>query len=259
MAIKIGACGSIDSILSAQRAGYAYLETAFQNIAKMSDEEFETAKSIVDSADIKVEACNGYFSPDITLIGDDIDFDFIEKYSRKGFERTKKLGCQVVVIGSGKARNIPENVPFEKGFKQFAKVVVFCADIAKDYGISVVVEPLNRKETNLINTVFDGLELCKKANNDNVKALADFYHVFMNDEGLDGILAAKGMLVHTHLARPNEDRRTPKAEDEQTLRLWANALKEIGYNGRISLECVFESDYEADLKTVRKIMTVFED
>lgn len=259
MSIKIGACGDISTISSAERAGYAYLEYSFQNLAKMNDEEFAKAESYLNDVNIKVEACNGYFSPDIALIGDNVDFEFIEQYSRRGMERAKKLGCEVVVIGSGKARNIPDNIPFEKGFEQFAKVVCLCADIAKEYGISVVVEPLNVNETNLINTVADGLELCKAANNENVKALADFYHVFMNNEGLDGVYAAGKQLAHTHLARPNENRRTPKAEDKETLALWAKALKDIGYSGRLSLECIFESDYEADLKNAREFMKVFED
>ncbi len=259
MGIKVGVCGDISSIAVAERAGYAYLECAFQLFAKMSDEEFEKALKHLEGVNIRVEACNGYFSPDIALIGDKIDFKFIEEYSRRGMERVKKLGCKVVVIGSGGARRIPDGVSFEDGFNQFAKVVSFCADIAKEYDIEIVVEPLNTRETNLINTVADGLEFCKMVNNENVKALADFYHVFMNGESLDALLNSNGLLAHTHLARDNEDRRTPKAENIDTCKAWADALKKIGYNGRISLECIFESDYEADIKRAREIMKVFED
>lgn len=259
MGIRIGVCGDISSIKTAEKAGYAYLECAFQLFAKMSEEEFENAKKHLEGVNIRVEACNGYFSPDIALIGDNVDYKFIEEYSRRGLKRVKELGCKVVVIGSGGARRIPENVPFEDGFNQFARVVAFCADIAKEFDINVVVEPLNARETNLINTVADGLELCKRANHQNVKALADFYHVFMSGEGMDGVLAAKDTLVHTHLARPNEDRRTPKEEDIEVLKLWADTLKKIGYSARLSLECIFDKDYEADITAARKVVEIFED
>lgn len=259
MGIKVGVCGDISSIKIAEKAGYAYLECAFQNFAKMSEEEFEKALKHLEGANIRVEACNGYFSSDIALIGDKVDFKFIEEYSRRGMERVSKLGCKVVVIGSGGARRIPEGVPFEEGFNQFARVVAFCADIAKEYDIQIVVEPLNRNETNLINTVTDGLELCKRLNHKNVKALADFYHVFRNGENLDAVINSNGLLAHTHLARDNEDRRTPRAENKETCEKIADALKKIGYNGRISLECVFEADYEADITAAREIMKVFED
>ena len=260
MSIRIGVCGDISSIAVAEKAGYAYMECAFSRIATMSEEEFKTALHYLDDVNIKVESCNGYFTSDVVLIGDKVDFKFIEEYSRRGMERVSKLGCKVIVIGSGTARRIPEGVPFEEGFNQFAKVVGFCADIAKEYGITIVVEPLNTRETNLINTVADGIELCEKVNRENVKGLVDFYHWFMNGETLDDIVNAKGKLAHVHLARDNEDRRSPKAENLETCKVWAATLKKIGYNGRISLECGFDYDnYEADITAARKIVTVFED
>lgn len=47
-------------------------------------------------------------------------------------------------------------------------------DVAAKYGITVVVEPLQTKETNLINTVAEGIEIVKKVDRPNVKCLADF-------------------------------------------------------------------------------------
>ena len=76
---------------------------------------------------------------------------------------------------------------------------------------------------------------------------------------MDGILAAKDTLVHTHIARPNEDRRTPKEEDIEVLKLWADTLKKIGYSARLSLECIFDKDYEADITAARKTLKIFED
>ena len=54
---------------------------------------------------------------------------------------------------------------------------------ARRYGVPLIYEPLNRYETNLVNDVADGVKLIEQSGCDNVKLLADLFH--MNIEEAD--------------------------------------------------------------------------
>ena len=49
--------------------------------------------------------------------------------------------------------------------------------IAQSYGIVVCVEPLNRAESNFINTLQEGAEIVRRVNHPHIRLLADLYHM----------------------------------------------------------------------------------
>ena len=255
--MRFGVCSSVDNVPRLKALGYDYIEANFSNVVKMTDEEYnEWAKKVMESG-FKVETCNCFFPGNVILTGPDADISFVHDYVELGMSRVKPLGCEIVVLGSGKARNIPEGFDRETGIEQFCDVLKIAGDVAAKYGIKIVIEPLNaKKETNLVNTVQDCLDIIKRAGHPNIFALADFYHVFMSGESLDAIINAKELLAHTHLARANEDRCMPTTdEDFEQCKIWAEALKQNGYTGRMSLEGSFKPEFN---ETVEKVLPAIE-
>lgn len=110
---------------------------------------------------------------------------------------------------------------------------------------------------NLINTVEQGIEIVKKVNKPNVKALADFYHVYRNSETLDAIRHNDGWLAHLHLARTNDDRTMPYDEDIFKIEEWASAVRESGYKGNLSLEGSYLPEFDECMHRTRKIIERF--
>ncbi len=257
MSIRFGVCTTFDKIPTLIDAGYDYIEFGFGNLVKMSEEDFEQAKATVEKYKFYAESYNGFFPVDIRLTGPDVDYDIIAEHTEKGMKRAAALGGKVTVIGSGRSRNIPDGFDFDEGYNQFAKVLSIAGDIAAKYGIMVVVEPLNTGETNLINTVAQGIEICKKVGKPNVKSLADFYHIYRSGETLDAIRNNDGMLGHLHLARANDDRAMPYEEDIPKVEEWAAAVKESGYEGRLSLEGGYRPEFEECMHRTRKIIDCF--
>jgi sugar phosphate isomerase/epimerase len=77
-------------------------------------------------------------------------------------------------------------------------------DYAHGAGTLVLLEPLNRYEDHMINTLDQGVELLKIVNHPSVKLMADLYH--MNIEEADSaaaIDAAMPYVAHVHLADSN--------------------------------------------------------
>ena len=226
--MRFGVCTSFENIPALIEAGYDYLEFNFTSFVEMSDEQFEQAKATVEKYNFYAESFNCFFPWNIRLTGSDIDYERITSHILAGMPRAAALGGKICVIGSGGSRKIPD------GYNQFAEVLGIAGDIAAEYGITVVVEPLQADETNLINTVEQGIEFVKKVNKPN-----------------------GGWLAHLHLARANDDRAMPYDEDMPKIEEWANAVFESEYKGNLSLEGSYLPEFAECMHRTRKIIECF--
>ncbi len=105
---------------------------------------------------------------------------------------------------------------------------------AAEKRVPLIYEPLNRYETNLVNTVAEGVELMKSLEVDNVKLLADVFH--MNIEEVDipaAMHEGQGFIGHVHFVDSNRRAAGMGHLDIQSI---ADALKESGYDGYVSAE-----------------------
>lgn len=256
--MKFGVCKSLESSFEIKQAGYDYIEANLKSCAAMTDAEFERQLKCLKDADLACESSNCFFESDFALVGDEVDCEKVAEYADRALCRAKRLGIKVAVLGSGKARNIPDDYDRQKGVEQFKRVVGICADAGRKYGIKIAIEPLNAGETNLLNTVAETAEFCEQLGHENVGYVADFYHMFRMDEDVSIIEKTAKHLLHVHIARPNADRNAPSKKDIDTLKIWAEALKKAGYDGCISLESSSKFDFSESLKSFSSVKYVFE-
>ena len=151
----------------------------------------------------------------------------------------------VVVFGSGGARNVPgdlcakkrEDRPdVERGAEQFAE---FCEKLAariEGCKVSVVIEPLCPNESNIINYVWQGLQIVERVNSPRIQQLADMFHMAQGKESPESIILAGSRLKHCHIAMP-KTRQAPGMSDPGPLPDYFKALRRIGYAGGVSCEC----------------------
>ena len=98
----------------------------------------------------------------------------------------------------------------------------------------MVIEPLSRKETNMICTLLEGARLQQSVDNENVGLLADYFHICANHDSVKHIAVIKDF-GHIHIASGN-GRRYPLPGDRETYGKLFAALYAAGYNGRMSIE-----------------------
>ena len=144
------------------------------------------------------------------------------------------LNGKIVVFGSGKCRTCPLDVKFLDAYKRLVEVCRLTGEIAGKYGIKVVIEPLSRKETNMICTVAEGAVLQQDVANENVGLLADYFHICANADDVNSIAVIKD-LDHIHIASGN-GRRYPLPGDGESYGALFAALRAAGYNARMSIE-----------------------
>jgi sugar phosphate isomerase/epimerase len=107
---------------------------------------------------------------------------------------------------------------------------------ARQYGVPLLFEPLNRYETNLVNNLADGVGLLKSLTTDNVKLLADLFHLNIEEADTPAALRASARyLGHVHFVDSN---RRPAGCGHIDFASIATTLREVGYNGYASAEAL---------------------
>lgn len=266
--MKMGVCATVPTQWkTVAESGYDYIEMTFSGIANASDEEFEVMKKAQVESGLEVEACMGYFPGSMKLYAYDSatgeatdDFAEVERnvreYSERGFSRAVQLGLKVAVVGSGTARRIPDGMKREVAEAQFVRVLEICGEVAAKHGAIIVIEPLNRSETNFINTLEEGLRICETVNSPNVWMLNDFYHSMKENESVEWISKAGKLLRHIHIC--DKDRGCPTLEkDADYLIPLVQALADTGYDARMSYECGFEPDFKTAIENARTLADAF--
>jgi sugar phosphate isomerase/epimerase len=237
--MKFGCCTGIENAHIAQSAGFDFIECTVTSLVDSgSDNDFQEKLKRLQDASIPVEACNVFLPGDIKVVGEAVNYDQIKDYLETALSRVKQIGSDVVVFGSGRARMLPEDFSREKGKEQILHFLNLAADVAEPLGITIVIEPLNRKESNMINSVPEAAEYAIKINRQPIQVLADFYHMDEEDEALDHIVELREYVKHIHVA--DTGRKAPGTGNYPYAR-FSDCVKRANYNGRISIECKWDN------------------
>ena len=219
-----------DMVLSIKSAGFDYPEFPVMTYARMSEESFSSLKEIA-SAPV---ACN-LFPGDIPLSNKDRELSRVKDYLDIALMRSKELGVGKIVFGSGKARSYSRETGHEEGkrilFETIEKAII---PKAKEWGITILIEPLTRGECNLINTVEDGCRISKEFDDESLLLMADLFHMKNNGESLSSLETCFDRIKHVHIAGNGRSLSSLKNNDFiiQGLKI----LKNLGYNDTISFE-----------------------
>ena len=115
---------------------------------------------------------------------------------------------------------------------------------AEDYNIQLNFEVLNRFENYIINTVEEGLAFLKCLESSRCGLVLDVFHMNVEEDDLLGaIRSAKGHIGQFHATEPN--RGIPFHNTRINWSEIGGGLREIGYDGTVTMEAVVAFDDEA--------------
>jgi sugar phosphate isomerase/epimerase len=203
-------------------------------IPEAPDADWAPRAAAVRACGYPMPAANVLLPPTLKVSGPDIDYARLDRYAATVFRRAKEIGMTLIVFGSAGARMVPEGFSQATAFEQYVDILKQFGPLAEENGVTIVVEPLNRGECNLVNTVLEGAEAVRRANTRGVQLLVDIFHMLRNGEPPDDILKVGPLIRHAHLAE-NKDRAAPGTHGED-LRPYFRALRQAGYNARLALE-----------------------
>ncbi len=114
------------------------------------------------------------------------------------------------------------------------QALVECAATAEGRNVSLVLEPINRYETSLINTAQQGLDLIQRVGAPNFGLLLDTFHMNIEEPDIQSSIAACGShIFHFHVADSN---RWHPGAGHLDFRSILGSLEAIGYTGWVSGE-----------------------
>ena len=238
--LEIGICTGVDNHILAQNAGYSFVEEGVRSFLVPSEPESVFLQNLgkAKKSTLPVKACNSFLPGTMKSVGPNPAYKEIIQFAEVAFKRAKLSGVKIIVFGSGGSRSIPEGFSKDEATKQFVELCKQMAPLAAKQDVIVVVEPLNTKECNFINSVAEGGEIVKAVDHPNIRLLADLYHMKMDDEGTENILKYGDLLRHVHIAE-KEGRSAPGTYGED-FTSYFEALKQVNYKGAISVECKWQ-------------------
>ncbi len=170
-----------------------------------------------------------------------------EEFIRGIITKAAELGASTIV-GSMQGK-WGDGVSRETALGWLGDSVAKLGDYALTQGKPLFYEPLNRYETNLVNTVGDTVAFLEKSGAGSVKILADLFHMNIEEKSIPNAFREAGQWVgHVHFADSN---RRPVGQGHMDIVPIMTALKEIGYNGYLSAEVFpFPNSLEAAKQTI---------
>ncbi len=253
--MRFGMCSTDPAMVPViKQSGYDFCEGSLIALRKMSDEQLEELRRALEENDLPMEGTNCFVSSKVEQM-----MAWTPEYADSLFENAIKrvlpLGVKYMVIGSGKARSFSEDMTYDQAYEKFSDMLRRYGAIAEHYGVDIVIEPLCKQESNLINYVTEAADLCRDVNHPRVCCLADFYHLAKLDEPYSHIADCKEYVRHIHLR--NTAAQLPLAADEAEMREMAAALKAAGYDGRCSMEGGSDIDLATAIKEASRFFPLF--
>jgi len=235
--MQFGVCADPCDSAWLREAGADFVEGHVQKLFAPAEESWEPAVA-PEALAVPLAATNCFFPGSLKITGPDVDVEAIGAYAARACQRSAAMGSGIIVFGSGTARTVPDGWPREKAEGQLVEAMQAVGPLAVDAGVTIAMEPLQQGESNILNTVAEGLEYMRRADTPGISILCDFYHLAVEHEPLSNLDAAKGMLTHVHIAEP--EGRVAPAPGGTDFRPFFRKLKQLGYDARISVECKWD-------------------
>src|SRR2546423_8425963 len=193
-------------------------------------------------------------------MGPDRDLRGNAKQQRTGLEYMLQLIDQMVVLDCpsligpvysavGRADAVPPN-EYRKQWRTVVKNLKKLCRYAEESGKQGCLEPLNRFETDFINTCDQALKMVKDVGSPALKVHLDTFHMNIEEKDQGAAIRKAGKLLK-HFHACGSDRGTP-GNDHIEWGPIARALKSIGYKGDVVIE-----SFTTDVKVIARAAAIW--
>jgi len=245
--MQFGVCAGQKNSAVARAAGWDYLEDNVQGVLKGLESTWTAP-----TTDLPTPAANSMVPGSVPIVGPNVSKEQLTSYMTNVLTRAPQIGMKTIVFGSGGARNVPDGFDRSKAVDQITDFLHLIAPIAQKNSVTIVIEPLNRSECNIINSVKEAMNYVKAVNHPAIQCLVDSYHFWLEDEPLANLEAAMPWIKHVHVA-DKDGRVAPGVSGTSDYVPFFKVLKQGGYDKLISVEGKFDwtKDAESSLKRLK--------
>jgi len=195
------------------------------------------AREALQATGLRPVVC-GAFSPSRDLTHDDPRYrEESLRYIHAALEFSEKIGAKVLCgpmySAVGKRRQVTpdqKKVEWDRAVSGLSKA----AKLAADHGVTLAIEPLNRFETDLVNTAEQAVKLVNDIGHASVGVHLDTFHMNIEEKDFRAAVKTAGKkLAHVHACE--NDRGAPGSGLVNWSSFFAG-LKDVGYKGELVIE-----------------------
>jgi len=236
-------------------AGFGYVELSLRNA---DDLPFAELESLLNKYHLQVSALatgQGCIHDQLCLAATDPS---LHQAALKRLEAIIELGSKLnadVILGGvrGKLTGSPEEQAAQRAM--FTESVLHCSRYAVKFGVPLLLEAINRYETNLINTAAEAVAFINDTGVSNIKVLLDTFHMNIEEVDIPTAIRMTGdRLEYLHIVDSN---RQAPGQGHVDVKAVLSALAASGYQGFVSAEILpLPDDDSAVLRTANYLESI---
>jgi sugar phosphate isomerase/epimerase len=218
---------------------------------RLTDGDMSRLIALLKKNEIKFSGFTAIYPPEMTIASPSPDVRRQNiLYTNRLVELVHDLGGRSIGWGSPRARQIPNDVSTELGYRRFIELLKASGTLAEERNVRIAIEPVNRFESSNIHTVREALALARLVHRRNVGIVYDSHHASFEETSFTRpIFLAGKRIVAVHVSDCN--RKIP-GKGHIDFEPIINALKKVGYDGYVTLEAIFERNLRDELFTARR-------
>jgi sugar phosphate isomerase/epimerase len=167
------------------------------------------------------------------------------------------LGGKVMIFGSPNQRSTTQGLTVQEAMDYFADGLAQVADHAQKRNVKILVEPLTKDQTNVINTLGEAMKVVNKVNHPAISTMFDFHNTADETEPMDELIRKYyNHIHHIHFQDMDGTLMSPDEIPQQFIRVF-QVLKNLNYEKWISVE-VFDFSPEGK-KIAKECMKTFQE
>jgi 5-keto-L-gluconate epimerase len=140
----------------------------------------------------------------------------------------------MVVVGIMRGRLDDDADEARRQHERFTTSLRQCADIAGEHGVTLIVEPINRFETNYLPTTEATMALLDEVARPNIRLLLDTFHMNIEERCIEAAFAAAAGRIG--LVQVVDSNRRAPGQGHVNFRTCLAVLEASGYDGYLSAE-----------------------
>ena len=231
----ISCCAPIRQCQMVAEAGFDRVALSAQEVAGTPPDQLKQLEGQLASWALECRALNDFCPPELKLCGPNHDPEQLEHYIRQLAPRAALLGVDRIGVGAPLSRDVPAGYPRTAAWDQLRRSLDLTARLCRPWGITILLEPICRQMTNLLNRTPEVLALIEHCE-EPVGVVYDIFHAWMMKEPPADALPAMDRVGIVHIAHAQDGRRLPDGETVIRYRPYLEMLLDAGYQGELSVE-----------------------
>ncbi|WP_026565966.1 sugar phosphate isomerase/epimerase family protein [Bacillus sp. UNC41MFS5] len=220
-----------DSLKRLKKYGYQGVELAGEPYTI----DIEGTKELLTKYELECSSICGIFTAerDLSSSNDEIRKKAVE-YVKRSVDLAKTLHASTLIVVPTCVGKLSPETTLEEEWNNAIQSVKEAGLYAKEQGITIAIEALNRYETYLVNNLTLALRFVEEVNVEGVGIMADLFHMSIEERDMrDSIMKISRYLAHVHIA---DNTREAAGLGQTNFAPVISLLKELGYKGYITME-----------------------